>query len=118
MELKVATYKGGTSTIFLGSWEKVQNYRGDEFDFVIFDEVQDYRNFWVGWQEAMRPTLTPRRGIAMFTGTPKGFNHFYDLFNTKDEDYNSFHYTSYDNPFIPKEEIDKASREIPEDRFA
>jgi PBSX family phage terminase large subunit len=54
----------------------------------------------------------------MFISTPKGFNHFYDLFNTKDEDYQSFHFTSYDNPFIPKEEIDKAGKEIPEDRFA
>lgn len=120
MELKVATYKGGMSTIFLGSWEKVQNYRGDEFDFVIFDEVQDYRNFWVGWQEAMRPTLTPRKGMAMFTGTPKGFNHFYDLYNVEysDTDFKSFHFTTYDNPFIPVDEIEKAKAQETTERFA
>lgn len=120
MELKVATYKGGMSTIFLGSWEKVQNYRGDEFDFIVFDEVQDYRNFWVGWQEAMRPTLTPRRGMAMFTGTPKGFNHFYDLYNLEynDEDFKSFHFTTYDNPFIPVDEIEKAKAQETTERFA
>ena len=56
----------------------------------------------------------------MFISTPKGFNHFYDLFNwqDKDNDYKSFKYTTYDNPFIPKEEIDKASEELTEDRFA
>lgn len=120
LELKVKTVQGGQSDVFLGSWELVNNYRGDEFDFILFDEVQDYRNFWVGWQEAMRPTLTPRRGQALFTGTTKGFNHLYDLYNVEltDTDYKSFHFTTYDNPFIPIEEIEKARKELPDDRFA
>lgn len=120
LELKVRTVQGGTSDIFLGSWEKVNNYRGDEFDFHLFDEVQDYRNFWVGWQEAMRPTLTPRKGRALFMGTSKGFNHLYDLYNVslEDTDYKSFHFTTYDNPYIPVDEIEKARKELPEDRFA
>lgn len=119
LELRVKTVRGGESDVFLGSWELVNNYRGDEFDFIVFDEVQEYRDFWVGWQEAMRPTLTPRRGEALFTGTPKGFNHLYDLYNTEleDSDYKSFHYTTYDNPHIPVEEIE-AARKLPEDKFA
>lgn len=120
LELKVPTQDGGRSDIFLGSWEKVNNYRGDEFDLIIFDEVQDYRNFWVGWQESMRPTLTPRRGQAVFMGTPKGFTHFYDLYNfeQKEKDFKSFHFTSYDNPHLPVEEIKAAERQLTEDRFA
>ena len=120
LEMKVRTVYGKTSDIYLGSWELVNNYRGDEFDFILFDEVQDYRNFWVGWQEAMRPTLTPRSGCALFTGTAKGFNHLYDLYNVaqRDTDYKSFHFTTYDNPYIPRDEIEKAKQELPEDRFA
>lgn len=118
LEIKVRTIDGGESDVFLGSWEKVQDYRGDEFDFIVPDEVQDYREFWVGWHEALRPTLTPRKGSALFMGTPKGFNHFYDLFYTEDADYQGFKFTSYDNPFIPKEEIDKARSELTEDRFS
>lgn len=120
LELKIPTIGGGTSTIFLGSWEKVDNYRGDEFDFIIFDEVQDYKDFWEGWQEAMRPTLTPRLGSALFMGTPKGFNHFYDLFNfqVKSNDFKSFHFTSYDNPHIPVSEIEAAKTAQTPDRFA
>lgn len=120
LELKVRTIHGGTSDIFLGSWELVNNYRGDEFDFILPDETQDYRNFWVGWHEAMRPTLTPRKGSALFTGTAKGFNHLYDLYNLAytDPDYKSFHFTTYDNPYIPREEIEKAKTELTEDRFA
>jgi PBSX family phage terminase large subunit len=119
LELRVKTVQGGESDIFLGSWELVNNYRGDEFDFIVFDEVQEYRDFWVGWQEAMRPTLTPRKGEALFTGTPKGFNHLYDLYNLSltDNEYASFHFTTYDNPFIPIEEIESAKK-LPEDRFA
>lgn len=118
LEIKVRTIDGGTSDIFLGSWEKVQNYRGDEFDFIVPDEVQDYREFWVGWHEALLPTLTPRKGTALFMGTPKGYNHFYDLFYTDDEDYKGYRFTSYDNIFVDHEEIDKMKRTMSEDRFA
>lgn len=120
LELAIYTKNGGKSEITLGSWEKIDNYRGLEYDFIVFDEVQDYRNFWVGWQEAARPTLTPRQGQALFSGTSKGFNHLYDLFNLqyKDPDYASFHFTTYDNPHIPVDEIEAAKRELPEDRFA
>lgn len=122
LELRVRTMQGGESVIFLGSWELVNSYRGDEFDFIIFDEVQDYRNFWVGWQEAMRPTLTPRKGSALFMGTPKGFNHLYDLHNLHyDErypDFASYRFTSYDNPHTDRDELDAARRELTEDRFA
>ena len=120
LELLVPTQDGGTSNIFLGSWEKVENYRGDEFDLAVFDEVQDYREFWLGWRNAMRPTLTPRRGSALFMGTPKGFNHLYDLFmmDKEEEAFKSFHFTTYDNPYIPKEEIEEAKRQLTEDSFA
>ena len=120
LELIIQTQHKGESMIFLGSWELANDYRGDEFDFIIFDEVQEYRNFWVGWQEAMRPTLTPRQGTALFAGTPKGFNHFYDLYNIAytDSDYTSFHFTSYDNPYLLVEEIEKAKGELTDDRFA
>ena len=118
LELEVMNLKGGTSSIALRGWEAIETLRGQFFDFIVIDEVASMRNFNVYWQEVVRPTLTDTKGQCMFISTPKGFNHFYDLFNTKDEDYQSFHFTSYDNPHIPKEEIDKAGKEIPEDRFA
>ncbi len=120
LELKIKTIDGGQSDIFLSSWEKVQDHRGDEFDFIVPDETQDYREFWLNWQEALRPTLTPRKGSALFMGTPKGFNHLYDLFNfeAKDSDYKSFHFTSFDNPYVDPVEIEKARAELTEDRFA
>jgi phage terminase large subunit len=68
------------------------------------------RNFWLNWSEVLRPTLTDREGEALFISTPKGFNHFYDLYNMRETNpaYASFHFTSYDNPHIKASEIDAA----------
>src|SRR5690606_20122054 len=71
--------------------------------------------------EVLRPTLTDYEAPALFISTPKGYNHFYELFQLGQQlegDYKSWRFTSYDNPFIPKGEIDKARDELTEDTFA
>lgn len=120
LEVRVKTSQGGESLITLRGWESIETLRGQAYDFIVLDEVSSYRNFWEHWQEVIRPTLTDRKGEALFISTPKGFNHFYDLYNLelKDADYKSFHFTTYDNPYIPREEVDKAKKELTEDRFA
>lgn len=111
------------STIVLRGWESIETLRGQAFDFVVVDEIASMRSWEYNWKEVLRPTLTDRKGQALFISTPKGFNHFYDLFNMQDDPrkgkaYASFHFTSYDNPFMPKEEIDDAKDELGEDAFA
>lgn len=120
LEIIVKTTKGGSSSIVLRGWESVDSLRGQSFHFLVLDEVSSYRNFWMHWQEVLRPTLTDFRGQGLFISTPKGFNHFYDLFNLQntDDDYKSFNFSTYDNPHIPKDEVDKAKIELTEDRFA
>lgn len=120
LELKVRTLDNKESLIVLRGWEAVETLRGQRFDFLIIDEVASMRNFWTGWQEVLRPTLTDTKGEALFISTPKGFNHFYTLYEKEkqDTDYKSFHFTSYDNPFIDKSEIDKARQELEENQFA
>lgn len=120
LELTLKNVKGGTSTIWLRGWEAIETLRGQRFDFIVIDEVAMMKNFWANWQEVIRPTLTDTVGHGLFISTPKGFNHWYDLYNlqAKDTDYKSFHYTSYDNPHVPPSELDKARGELTEDRFA
>ncbi len=120
LELEVMSQTGESSFITLRGWENIETLRGQQYDLIIIDEVASMRNFWSNWQEVIRPTLTDTRGEAIFISTPKGFNHFYELFNLqdKDTDFKSFHFTSYDNPHIPKDELDKARKELTEDRFA
>lgn len=120
LELEVMNKDGKSVLLVLRGWESIETLRGQKFRFVVIDEVASMRNFWVGWQEVLRPALTDLQGHCLFISTPKGFNHFYDLYNLqdKDSDYKSFHFTTYDNPFIPREELEKARLEITEDRFA
>lgn len=120
LEVTLRTTKGGKSKISLRGWEAVERLRGKKFDFLVIDEIASMRNWDTNWEEVLRPTLTDTRGHALFISTPKGFNHFYTLFNKEkeDKDYKSFHYTSYDNPFLPVDELDKAKTEMTEDRFA
>lgn len=121
--LKVNPTRPGSpeySTIFFDGWENVGALIGEEFDFLVLDEVAKFRNFWSGWQNVLRPTLSPRRGAAMFISRPQGFNHWYDLnnFQSKNPNFKSFHATAYDNPFVAKEEVDEARNDLSEDRFA
>ena len=120
LELTIDTTDGGTSRISFRGWESVDTLRGQRYDFVVIDEVAMMRDFWLQWQEVIRPTLTDTRGECLFISTPKGFNHFYDLYNLErdNDQYKSFHFTSYDNSHIPKEEIDEAKLELTEDSFA
>lgn len=120
LEMEVTNLVGSTSTIKLRGWEAVETLRGQQFDLIILDEVASMRNFWLNWQEVLIPTLTFRQGQAMFISTPKGFNHFYDLYNfeSKDKDFKSFHFTSYDNPFLKPEELENTKSKSTEDRFS
>lgn len=123
LELEVMNMEGKSVFIALRGWESIETLRGQKFVFVVIDEVAMMRKFWVGWHEVIRPALSDSKGHAMFISTPKGFNHFYDLFNMENDeerggDYQSFHFTTYDNPHIPVDELEAAKREMTEDRFA
>jgi len=120
LELEVTNKDGKSSFIQLKGWEAIETLRGQSFDFIVLDEVASMRNFWVGWNEVLSPTLIDRKGSCMFISTPKGFNHFYDLYNMheKDKNYESFHFTTYDNPNIPVEEIEREKLSKPENTFA
>jgi hypothetical protein len=68
----------------------------------------------------IRPTLTDYKGKAIFISTPKGKNFFHAIYLkglNREESFVSFHYSSYDNPYIDKEEIDSAKENLPEAVF-
>lgn len=119
LEIKTRTLSGGESYTVLRGWESVENLRGQAFDFLGIDEVASMKRFWANWEEVLRPTLTDRKGTAMFTSTPKGYNHFYDLCNSEleDKDFKTFHFTSFDNPHLPKDELESAKSTLSPERF-
>lgn len=52
--------------------------RGIYLDGVVLDEFADQPP--QAWREVIRPALSDRQGWALFIGTPKGRNAFYDVF--------------------------------------
>ena len=85
LEIEVHNLKGTTSLIQLRGWESIETLRGQKFHFIVIDEVAMMRNFWLYWQEVIIPTLTDTKGEVLFISTPKGFNHFYELYNLESE---------------------------------
>ena len=105
----------GSVEFFTG--ERLDNLRGRKFHLVVIDEASFIPNLEDGWLNSIRPTLTDYKGKALFLSTPKGKNYFYSLFMKGGEDWQSFKFTTYDNPYIDKSEIDDARRQLPEAVF-
>jgi len=119
VDLSITLING--SVIELKGAENPDSLRGSKLRGLCIDEIASIRNWDWLWQECLRPTLTDYEAPAIFISTPKGYNHFYDLYETgqkSDTIYKSWRFTSYDNPFIPREEINQAKSELTEDTFA
>jgi hypothetical protein len=112
-ELTIKFPNGGSVDFFTG--ERMDNLRGRKFHLVVVDEASFIPNLEDGWLNSIRPTLTDYKGRAIFLSTPKGKNFFYSLFLKGGEpDWEAFRFTTYDNPYIDKGEIDDARTQLPE----
>ena len=102
------------STISLKGADRPDTMRGVSLEYLVMDEYADMKP--QVWEEVLRPALADRQGDALFIGTPKGRNHFYDLFvyadKAEDDSYKSWHFTSYDNETLKPEEIDLAKQSM------
>jgi len=90
-------------------------------NFLVFDEIGVVRNAKIIWQEILRPMLVDTKGRALFIGTPRGQNYFYEIYELglrDDTEYESFKFKTSDNPYIDKKEINKARSETHATYFA
>ena len=120
LEVKLPTEHGGFSTIYLAGWENRENFRGMRAYKIVFDELDTMRDFFIGWSEVFRPALTDTGGGAVFIGTPKKENpnlRRLEKIAEVDKDYQAFHFTTADNPHIPRIEIEKAKQELDFDTY-
>jgi phage terminase large subunit-like protein len=78
--------------------------RGMKLRFAVLDEYADMPPRV--WPEIIRPALADVRGGALFIGTPKGRNHFYELVQDALDrsDWAVFNYAMDDNPLIQEDE--------------
>lgn len=117
-DLTITFITGGYIRFFSG--EALNSMRGLKFNTVIIDEAAFIKDLESAWKNIIRPTLTDYKGNALFISTPRGRNFFYQLYLkglNKENGYQSFHFTSYDNPHVLDSEIDEAKAEIPKEAF-
>ena len=106
------------SYIALKGAEKPNNLRGRALNHCVLDEFSEMRP--ETWYEVIRASLSDRQGSALFIGTPKGRNHFYDLWaKAKDgaDGWESFQYTTLDGGNVPPEEVESARNDLDERTF-
>lgn len=60
--------------------ENPDSLRGIYLDGAILDEYAQCDP--TIWGQVIRPALSDRKGWSIFIGTPKGQNHFYDIYNS------------------------------------
>src|SRR3990167_207762 len=116
-EVKLEIILINGSEISLKGADNEDSLRGVGLDFVVMDEYAGMKaNVW---QEIIRPMLSDRQGGALFIGTPKGKNHFWELFikgQRKEENYSSYKMPTVCNPYIPRSEVKEAQSQM-NDRY-
>lgn len=124
-------YPGG-GWVQVKSADKPESLRGEGLDLIVVDEVAHIPKFAEVWEQSLRPALSDRQGKALFISTPRGFNHFWELYQKAEawnlpsptnparwdellrkEGWAAFQHPTRDNPYIDSEEIESAKAQLP-----
>jgi len=121
------TFTFGAEIEFL-SYGNRSGLQGGGVDLIVGDEWA-YSPSEV-WDEDLRPMLMDSGGGAVLISKPLGENHFYDSYvrgappdapysngEPAADNWQSFHATAYDTPFIPDSEVDATKETAPESVF-
>lgn len=114
-ELTVTLRNG--SRIRLYGADNADSLRGIYLDGVILDEYADMRPSV--WGEIIRPLLADRRGWAVFIGTPKGKNSFWDIYerSSSHSDWFSLSLKASNSGLIAADELADARKGMTEDQY-
>jgi hypothetical protein len=116
---QIKTVTGGKLDVW--SFDNPDSGRGRKYHLVQIDECEKGVNFEKAWKQSIRPTLTDYQGTAWFYSTPQfGKTFFKELFRYEDklDDWKSWKFSTYDNPYINPEEVDAAKAELDPLTFA
>lgn len=105
----------GKGTIDFWSMDDPEAGQGRKYNRAILDEAAKAPKLYYAWEHTIRPTLTDYAGDAFILSRPKGKNngfHQLELKHRKFDNWAFFHFTTYDNPHIPKDEIEEAKSQL------
>ena len=99
--------------IYLKGSDRPDSLRGVSLKHLVLDEAAFIKPDV--FNNILRPALSDRMGSCIFIGTPEGRNWFYDLYEGAGEweDYERWHLTTLDNPFVARSEIENARATLP-----
>ena len=115
-ELRVDYYNSGQVRLY--GADNADALRGIYLDGVVLDEYADMDPRV--WSEVIRPALADRQGWAVFIGTPKGRNAFFELWRRAlaDKDWFSLMLKASETGLIAEAELALARRELSEEQYA
>lgn len=123
----------GGGSVELRTFENIDSIRGRKYGGAIFDEAAFF-DLEYAWHEVIRPALADLRGWAMFPSTPNfgkdgnekrphGPSYFNELCEKElagelGPEWGQFHWTTRDNPKLPREEVEALYKEYEDRPFA
>lgn len=115
-ELTVELVTGAKIRLF--GADNADAMRGLGFSGVFMDEYGDFRPSV--WGNVIRPTLSDKQGWAVFAGTPKGKNQFwqiYDQASRSNGEWFCLKLAASDSGLLPATELNAARAQISEDQY-
>lgn len=128
----------GYSTFSVDGSDNIEALRGkSDWGGVVLDEFSSWRHPRYAWEEVIEPNLLVHRAWCVISGTPKGYNYFHSLMKMGDHEcviegdafdedggivktnksFQSYRFTSYDNPWVDKVWLDNKRERLTETSF-
>ena len=114
--------QGDDIKFYLFGSEDPDSIRGIYLDDAVIDEYALCPKSL--WGEVIRPLLSDRKGHCRFIGTPKGTNHFSEMYHfaiermkAGDPEWFAFKFRASDTGIIPQEELDSIKIGMSEAEF-
>lgn len=114
-ELSVKLPNGATIRLF--GADNPDSLRGLYFDGVVMDEFADMKS--EAWDSVIRPALSDRQGWAVFIGTPRGHNKFYEIYQAalRDPEWFTALYRVDQTGVLPEDEIEALKKQMTDGQF-
>lgn len=114
----MVTFKHNGAVLRVFGADNPDAARGVRLDGAVLDEVAQIKP--EVWVDVIQPTLSDRKGWALFIGTPSGINLFSELYYRADPlpDWHAARYTVYDTDALDRDEVERLKRDMSETSFA
>ncbi len=115
-ELRVDYHNGGQVRLY--GADNADALRGIYLDGVVLDEFADMDPRV--WSEVIRPALADRKGWAVFIGTPKGRNEFFNIWkrSQSEENWFSLMLRASETGLIAPDELQLARKDLSDEQYA